>query len=121
MSRNNEGELNFGQRFFGGLIGANANIQTNSSSHTGTSDPHVADLLAGVLALREDLGRVRSSPEAAHLDEVLAGVEDEITGTGQVGPDRLARLRHALEAAGAVADLLASAAAVRAVIEVLAD
>ncbi|MEV1084067.1 hypothetical protein AB0I98_38655 [Streptomyces sp. NPDC050211] len=115
MSRSSGGDLNFGQKVVGGLIGAISNTNSsyavhNESGRAEPADPGVAELLAGVRQLRDDLQRLVQSPEIAALDEVLASVEEEITGTGDVSPERLARLRQALQDAGTVAGLLASAA-----------
>ncbi|MGC0334472.1 hypothetical protein RKD23_007462 [Streptomyces sp. SAI-170] len=117
MSRSGGGDLNFGQKVVGGLIGAISNTNSsyavhNESGRAEPADPHVAELLAGVRQLRDDLQRLVPSPETDALDEVLASVEDEITTTGHASPGRLARLRQALQDAGAVAGLLASAASV---------
>ncbi|MFJ8082915.1 hypothetical protein ACIQ6Y_20180 [Streptomyces sp. NPDC096205] len=117
MSRSSDGELNFGQKVVGGLIGAISNTNSsyavhNASVHAEPTEPHFAELLAGVRQLRDDLQRLVPSPETDALDEVLASVEDEITATGHASPGQLARLHQALQDAGAVAGLLASAAAV---------
>lgn len=117
MSRSSGGDLNFGQKVVGGLIGAISNTNSSYASHSVSgraepADPNVAELLATIRELRADLQRLVASSETAALDEVLASVEEEVTVNGQASPGQLARLRQGLHEAGAVAGLLASAAAV---------
>ncbi|MEW2517014.1 hypothetical protein [Actinacidiphila alni] len=117
MSRSSGGDLNFGQKVVGGLIGAISNTDSSYTVHhangrTEPEDPGFAELSAGVRQLRDDLRRLVPSPQTAALDEALAGVEEEIMVTGHASPGQLARLRQTLQDAEAVAGLLASAGAV---------
>lgn len=84
--------------------------------HEGTggdaADPLQEELLRAVRELRDDLARLRESPQVTALSTELADTEAEITETGAAGPARLARLRTALTGAGNVVGLLASGATV---------
>ncbi|MEI7033095.1 hypothetical protein [Streptomyces pratensis] len=80
--------------------------------HTGPADAAQAELLRAVRELRADLARFVASDTTAVLDAELVRVEDEIETSGAAEPGRLAGLRTALTAAGALTGSLASGVAV---------
>jgi hypothetical protein len=91
-------------------IGDHNNVVNQSGDAPGAAATR--ELLTGVLNLRADLARVTSGPHTEALAAELAQVQAEIERTGQAGPNRRERLRRALEDAGALTAVLASAAAV---------
>ncbi|MGW6978377.1 hypothetical protein ACWGE1_02830 [Streptomyces sp. NPDC054932] len=106
---------------FGVLIGSVSasafSIGDNSvvySHHTQAPDSHYGELLAAVLQLRADLARLTPTEASAALDLELAKTADEIQAAGAAAPGQLARLRQALQAGGAMTEILASVPAVAA-------
>ncbi|WP_330242446.1 hypothetical protein [Streptomyces sp. NBC_00525] len=113
MSRDN-GNLNFGQRVVGGLIGAISNTNSSITGHNnvvGRVDDTARELLNLIRELRADMQRLVATGRTDALDNELAEVEDEIGATGDASQRSLARLRQALADAPEVHPL-ASAMAV---------
>ncbi|MFI0979922.1 hypothetical protein ACH4SP_23325 [Streptomyces sp. NPDC021093] len=82
-------------------------------------DEQQAELLRAVRNLRGDLARCTRTEPVDVLDAELAATEEDITGTGEAAPSRLARLRTALTTAEGVTAMLASGAAVGQAVGVL--
>ncbi|MFI8434990.1 hypothetical protein ACIGJO_14740 [Streptomyces sp. NPDC079020] len=80
--------------------------------HAAPADETQAELLRAVRELRADLERFVASDATEILDAELVSVAEEIEGAGAATPGRLARLREALTAAGALTGTLASGIAV---------
>ncbi|PZT71752.1 MULTISPECIES: hypothetical protein [unclassified Streptomyces] len=99
MSRDS-GNLNFGQRVVGGLIGAISNTHSNvmGSNHVvGRVEINMRELLNRIRELRADMQRLVTTGRTDALDNELAEVEDEISATGDASQRSLARLRQALD------------------------
>ncbi|PPS77415.1 MULTISPECIES: hypothetical protein [Streptomyces] len=75
------------------------------------TDEDAGALLAVLTELRSDLPRLRDSDEITALRDQCEAAVDEISGTGRVTLDLVARLRARLAAAEPVRSVLASGAA----------
>ncbi|MEV5434598.1 hypothetical protein AB0K80_00975 [Streptomyces sp. NPDC052682] len=75
-------------------------------------DPAQEHLLKAVQELRQDLGRLVTTPQTEELAAQLDATADDIQSTGRADEGRLTRLRTALQDAATAVGLLASGAAV---------
>ncbi|MFF7378289.1 hypothetical protein ACFY96_23925 [Streptomyces massasporeus] len=75
------------------------------------TDEDAGELLALLAEVRSDLARLQSTSEITALRDACDAAVEEISRTGHVTPDLVARLRDRLAAAGPAASALASGVA----------